>query len=176
MHLLPHAVTDQGTDDREAVRPTWLWTAWPMSPTRLPGTICAAARSSDSGHGEQLLRGLVDRADRDGRAPSATQPSRVTPMSIERMSPFWKLVGARGCRERPSSWGGADRTGKPRKPLKVGNAPPQERMNFSATSSSSAVVAAAAPSRSASSCTARGRHPAAAIFDLIVRLADDHGQ
>ena len=71
---------------------TLFCTAKPMSPRWLPGRHCSTASNSDArvvasrrlAMGVTFPIGIVT-------AASATQPSRITPMSIERMSPRLSL-------------------------------------------------------------------------------------
>ena len=65
-----------------------------MSPNRLPGRTCGTAAISDSSvtRSSFWATGLTG-PTANVRAASATQPSRITPMSTERMSPRPSLYG-----------------------------------------------------------------------------------
>ncbi len=65
-----------------------------MSPRRPPGCACSTAANSEasvtsSSFSATGLTGPIANV----RAPSATQPSSVTPMSTEMMSPRWSRYG-----------------------------------------------------------------------------------
>ena len=63
-------------------------TAWEMSPTRFPGRACSTASKSEASVAASIraVSGSISPTAKV-QAPSATQPSSVTPMSTEMMSP-----------------------------------------------------------------------------------------
>ena len=141
------------------------WIAAETSPRWLPGRICSApAKSAALVTSSSLARPRRPAPIGTVIAASATQPSLITPTSIESTSPRSAFVGAGDAVDDHRVGRGADRARESAVALE-GRLASCERMNFSAASSSSFVVT---PGRALGGehlqAAGRGSRPAAAIL------------